>query len=377
MHLTSSPAGVATSPARSAVTRSIPCLALALALAACATAGSPSQFAGNGPNGPNGSGDAGSPTTGSGASATFGDGSLGGSPNLGNGGGSVDDASSTDGPAQVCNDAGCTCIRIASIGHAGIFGACGVNGNDGTGAFETWLNTQSTATVDTYATAKPTLTPAFLAPYDVIILQWMRDIPDSGGEGPIWNFSPDEVSALTDWVNAGGGLISLSGYDGDGQEVTPLNTLLSFAGITYHMDSTYGGNCTGESCWGGACALTAWNTTSPIGAHLTQVGIANGRSISVATDAGFTPVVDCPCPGGNDCAVHEDIGKGHVFAFTDEWVTYTSQWLGTSPCTSASCVGMTAADDFQVAQFWYNAIRYASEAAKCGFTLSTPGVIPR
>jgi hypothetical protein len=347
---------------------------LVFALAACATAGSRSQFAGDTTNG---SGDGGV-TTGSGASAVFGDGSSGGNPNLGGG---QDDATtgdaSTDGPAAICSEAGCTCIRIASIGHAGIYGACGVNGNDGTGAFENWLNTQSTATVDTYATAKPTLTPSFLAPYNVIILQWLRDVPDAGGEGSLWKFSPDEVSALAAWVNAGGGLVTLSGYDGDGQEVTPLNTLLSFTDMSYNQDSTYGNDCTGSSCWGGSCGLTGWNTTSPIGAHLMAVGIANGRSISVAADAGYAPVVDCPCPGGHDCAVHEDIGKGHVFAFTDEWVTYTSQWLGTSPCASSSCTGMTAADDFQVPQFWYNAIRYASEATTCTFTINVPGVIPR
>jgi hypothetical protein len=111
-----------------------------------------------------------------------------------------------------------------------------------------------------------------------------------------------------------------------------------------------------------------------------EVGIQNGRSISIDADAGYAPVVDCPCPNGangNECAVHEDIGKGHVFAFTDEWVTYTSQWLGTASCIPASCAGNTPADDFQVPQFWYNAIAYASQSAQCAFTIDNPKVIPR
>jgi hypothetical protein len=275
------------------------------------------------------------------------------------------------GRRMVCTDAGCTCVRIASIGHEGIWGACGVYG-DNTSAFQTWLNTQSTATVDSYRDTKPTLTAAFLAQYDVILLQWLRDVSPTGDDGNLWVFSPDEVNALAAWVRGGGGIISLSGYDGDGQEVAPLNTLLSFTDFTYNMDATEANNC--SACWGGACPISPWNAGSPIGAHLQQIGVQFGRSIAVASDAGSGPTVDCPCPGGQACAAHEDIGKGHVFAFTDEWVTYTSQWLGTATCIAASCTGNTPADVFQVPQFWYNAIKYASSGASC-FVIQNPTVL--
>jgi hypothetical protein len=271
-----------------------------------------------------------------------------------------------------CTDAGCTCVRIASIGHEGIWGGCGMY-SDSTSAFVGWLNTQSTATVDMY-TAKPTLTADFLAQYDVIIVQWLKDVPDGGNGGTFWQFSSDEVAAFAAWVKGGGGVITLSGYDGDGDEVTPLNQLLSFTDFSYNMDGTYGNDCS-SNCWGGACALTGWDASSPIGAHVTRVGIASGRSISIASDAGYASTIDCPCPGANQCAVHEDIGKGHVFSFTDEWVTYTSQWLGTSTCMPSTCTGDTPADDFQVPQFWYNAIMYASSSATC-FAIQDPAIIP-
>jgi hypothetical protein len=347
----------------------------AMAATACASVGSDPAS--------NSSGTSSGSTGGNGSSGDVTGGGLGGGGGL-LGGGAGQNSTSTNsdaggdgGNTQVCTDAGCTCIRIASIGHEGIWGACGMNG-DSTGAFETWLDTQSSATVDSYAAAKPTLTPSFLAQYNVIILQWLRDVPDAGGDGPLWQFTQDEVDALAAWVKACGGLISMSGYDGDGQETVPLNTLLSFTDFSYNQDGTYGSSYAGGSCWGGASGLTGWNTATPIGAHLTEIGISNGRSVSVDADAGYAPVVDCPCPGGNDCAVHEDIGAGHVFAFTDEWVTYTSQWLGTASCiSSSSCTGNTPADDFQVPQFWYNALRYASEAAQCAFTINNPMVIPR
>jgi hypothetical protein len=307
-------------------------------------------------------------------SSSFTEGANGGSGSFsfGNGSGSTAQlGGETDGGhGQVCNDGACTCIRIASIGHGGIWGACGMYG-DSTSAFENWLSTQSTATVDSYTT-KPTLTADFLKPYDVILLQWLRDVSDAGSNGALWQFSQDEVNALAAWVDAGGGLITLSGYDGDGQETAPLNALLSFTDLKYNTDGTYGNNC--NSCWGGACALTGWNTASPIAAHLTQVGLQFGRSISVVSDAGNAPVLDCPCPSGNACAIHQDIGKGHVFAFTDEWPTYTSQWLGQATCIAASCAGSTPADDFQVPQFWYNAIKYASSAAEC-FVIQNPTIV--
>jgi hypothetical protein len=274
---------------------------------------------------------------------------------------------------QACTEAGCQCIRIASIGHEGIWGACG-QGGDTTSALVSWLNTQSTATVDAYDTTKPTLTPAFLAQYNVILLQWLRDVSDAGSDGALWQFTADEVSALSAWVNAGGGLIVLSGYDGDGQEVTPTNTLLSFTAFTYNMDGTYGSDYAGGSCWGGASGLTGWSGAAPISSHITEVGIQNGRSISVAS--GSSATVDCPCTNGNSntCAAHQDIGSGHVFVFTDEWVTYTSQWAGTSPCIASTCM-TTPATAFQVPQFWYNAIRYAASSAQCFTIVNQPGIV--
>ncbi len=348
----------------------LPAFLFAVASGACASTshdgsaasqsnGDASSGEGDGPN-VDGSGDLGEPgDSGGGGFSISGPSDGGAKPDAGH--------------TQACTDAGCTCIRIASIGHEGIWGACG-QGGDSTSALVSWLNTQSTAAVDTYDTTKPTLTPTFLGQYDVIILQWLRDVSDAGSDGNLWQFSADEVSALAAWVSAGGGLITLSGYDGDGAEVTPVNTLLSFTAFSYNMDGTSGSDWAGGSCWGGASGLTGWNTATPIGAHIKEVGVQFGRSISVATDAGSSVTVDCPCSGNpNQCAVHQDIGKGHVFSFTDEWVTYTSQWAGSSPCIASTCTN-TPATAFQVPQFWYNAISYAASAVQC-FTIQSPMIV--
>jgi len=273
------------------------------------------------------------------------------------------------GPEQPlnCDDAGhCSCVNIASIGQPAHYGD--------TTAFTDWLNAKSTAAVDMY-TAHPTLTPDFLSKYDVVLIQWLT----AGNSGPYWTFTDDEVAALKAWVNDGGGLIALSGYDSNSQEVVPLNRLLSFSDISYDADdvlaacpSSVASSC---YCWGNSVPLGPW-AAGPIGKSLTQVGAFHGRSINPGTAS-----VDCS-DASHVYAVHETIGKGRVVAYTDEWVTYTSQWLGTSSINTSSmytdpnnaCYQKSAANVFQVPQFWFNVISWEAQS-KCIFTIRDPGVI--
>jgi hypothetical protein len=277
----------------------------------------------------------------------------------------------TGGPGQTeCDDAGqCSCVRIASIGLPGHYGIAG----DDTTAFTDWLTTKSTASVAMY-TSQPTLTADFLSQYDVLIIQWLTD----SNTGPYWTFSTDEISALETWVQAGGGLITLSGYDSNSQEVTPLNQLLSFTDISYNPDTVLG-TCPGSLCycWGNSIPLGGW-APSPLGAHVQQIGAFDGRSIQPGS-----ATVDCSDPSsGLTYAVHETVGQGRIVAYTDEWITYSSQWLGTAPANNGSmytdpnnpCYDQSAAEVFQVPQFWFNVLSWASGGKSC-FTISDPGVV--
>jgi hypothetical protein len=109
-----------------------------------------------------------------------------------------------------------------------------------------------------------------------------------------------------------------------------------------------------------------------LGQHINQVGAFYGRTIHT----GPKSIVDCSNPTFGVCGAHEDVGQGHVYVFTDEWVTYTSQWF--APTASPNCVadaspgpGMYPAVQvaYQTPQFWYNAISYASQATQCVFML--------
>ena len=334
-----------------------------------------------------------SSTTGTGGSAgVAGTGGAPGSTTGGFGGnfaGSTGAGSSDGGHASRCDDAGnCTCIAIASIGHEGVWGPCS---SDSTTALQSWLNTQSTAKVDNYDTTKPTLTPAFLAQYDVLLLQWMVENGKQNDDGPAWVFTPAEISALQTWVEAGGGLIVLSGYQCNGNGCTIYDTaapnqLLSFTDIQLNNDDVFDGTCADCYCWGGSlpigsafdagAGLGTWAPGSPIGNHVTDVAAYIGRSIHSTT-----ATVDLG-DGTHQYAVHEQIGSGHVFVFGDEWVTYSGEWLGTASCLSPGmftnmydpCYQKSAAQVFQIPQFWYNAIKYAASSVQC-FTIQNPTVV--
>lgn len=321
--------------------------------------------------------------------------------------------------AQRCDDAGlnCTCFNIASLGYGGATGAmAGHGGSDNTEAFVNYLNSASSARVAQVgcgtdfgctSPAQPTLTADFLNQYDVIIVQWLTNSLSpvmmngqfAGYEGNgYWSFMPSELTALKAWVNAGGGLIFLSGYDWEAGEIAPPNQLLqAVSGMQYTATDTFGlvetGN--GELCLGESNPVDGWSQTlangmpNLLGEHITEVGAFHGRGITTGPNS----VVDCTSATNGVCAAHEDVGMGHVYVYTDEWVTYTSQWnpspqpagyclldaaagtVSANQCANTAQACPAAQVEYQVPQFWYNAISYASQATMCPFTLM--GTIPR
>jgi hypothetical protein len=214
-------------------------------------------------------------------------------------------------------------------------------------------------------------------------------------DGNPWVFTQDEINALSDWVNAGGGIVALSGYQGNYPgavvDITATNQLLSFTDIKFNQvvnltqapagANTYcqgGSIALGSPCGdGGVPGIGTWDMSTPIGANVSCIGAYYTRTI---TSAGAT--TDCsddlgPDGGVDKYAVHEAFGQGHIVAYADEWVTYSSQWTGLADAGQSSCTGFTADKVFQIPQFWYNAIRYAASSVSC-FMISDPTiVIPR
>jgi len=341
-------------------------LAIAVPIAACASTGtsSPSNF---------------------GETSSSGGGSNGGGSNGGGGSSSgtlvlTPDASGDARMArpQRCDEAGkCSCFNIAAIGHPGCTGCQGgTTGGDTTTSFVDYLNQHSSASVDLYV-SKPTLTAAFLADYDVIILQGLFD--DCGTVGAVggnnfWTFSTDEAAALTTWVQNGGGIITLSGFVADSTEVMPMNSLI---GPVTNNDLTYGTtdicNQTGVYCQGESTSLGGWSQ-DVIGMGVTDVGCFHGRPVDVSGSGAVIDDHDVSVPSDVACA-HEQIGQGHVVVYEDEWITYTSQWPGGSGgpmCETGCSPDAEPGAVYQVPQLWQNMINYAASATMCPmFTITT------
>jgi hypothetical protein len=307
-----------------------------------------------------------------------------------------------------CDDAGhCSCISIASVGKEGVWGPNCIMGN--TTAFFDWLNTQSTAKVDVYDQAQPALTADFLAQYDVIIFQWMVTVGKQNDDGMAWNFSQSDLDALKAWVNNGGGLVMLSGYQCPGNGCTIYDTVASNqilqavtnGDLQFNNDDVLDPSMTQPQpdgyCWGnslplgdplpegGSPTVGTWNQSTPIGAHVFDLGAYVARSIKVSSS---NVVVDA-----NDAmhtyVAHEAIGKGHVVVYGDEWITYTGEWYfdpsaGTNNCQQNvnmncgtpqgqynACCTRLPQEVFQIPQFWYNSIKYAASGVQC-FTITAP-----
>ena len=288
---------------------------------------------------------------------------------------------------MVCDSTGkCTCINIAEFGLTGTFGAQ-QGGKDGSTAFQQWLNSKSTAQVDVYAT-RTTITPDLLAKYQVIILQDLTNVVAYGQQSDFWTYSADEVAAVSDWVNNGGSIISLTGYFSDnGYETIPTNQLLSFSGISYNSDDIItAADCPIDAtknqqicwCWGGAVPITQWNTAEPMTTGISAVGGFRGRSIKAPADATIFATF-----GGKNVAVGVKVGKGRVFAFADEWITYNSQWNDTSLTQGANftdpnnpCYNKLPSQEFQIPQFWFNSISWCQPVVSQCFKINEPNIVP-
>src|SRR5450631_2578758 len=139
---------------------------------------------------------------------------------------------SNDGQVVACTDGdacACSTLNVAVVGTKGEWG------DSSDTAFQSWLNASSTGTakVDNYLT-KPPFTPEFFAKYNLVIL---AGLGDDSNNGPWWTFSASEVAAFQDWIeNQGGGVISLSGYSNDNNEIIAKNALLAFSGISYSQE---------------------------------------------------------------------------------------------------------------------------------------------
>jgi hypothetical protein len=194
----------------------------------------------------------------------------------------------TDGAAS---DAGCTHLDI------GIFGNPGA---DPSANFQQWLVMSGTSVQRIQTTAGVPVTAATLQPFDVIVLDWLtRD------------YTAAEAATLAAWINAGGGLASMSGYDGVTTDDWHANSLIAPLQVAY-----------GGPLLNGPVTQFA---AHPITAGLTSVTFNGGYTVSDLGGSASTRTPIAFLPAG-PVGYAIQLGAGHAFVWGDEWIEFDSEW---------------------------------------------------
>lgn len=237
---------------------------------------------------------------------------------------------------DVAGDGVCDCLKIATLGFAGTAGVGDV--------FSTWLDGKSAA--GAVALEGQTLTPELIASFQVIVSQNVMEgkAGESGKSKGIGRaYGPTEVEALAGWVEKGGGLMTLIGY-APPTEIVNVNRLLVPYGMSYEATPIL------SKSGSKTVPVTHWTTTHPLAKDILRIGVDNGYPVH-----GGDLVAWEPEQGKYDVGRATSFGKGHVFVWGDEWITFDSEWKNLS--------------DYQVERFWLNALKWLSPPNFCQVAL--------
>jgi len=205
--------------------------------------------------------------------------------------------------------------RIATLGEPG------VHPSD---IFDNWLD--KTGEKGAVALKDKVLTTSLLSPYKMIVV---RDV--KAGHA----YSTAEVTVLRKWVEAGGGLMTLSGFGGTDENVN-VNRLLAPYGMSYGSTLVlYGGGTT--------LAVNSW-VKHPVTTGVTRVGFDNGYEV-------FGTATTIASEGGYNIFKAKNLGAGHVLAWGDEWIMFDTEW--------------SAHPDYQVKLLWQNIVDWFNPGAGC------------
>jgi hypothetical protein len=254
------------------------------------------------------------------------DSSASSSDGAGNGGSEASSGFDGGGAGDAALDQSSACTHL----NIGIFGAAGVNASSN---FQAWLTSAGSSVQRIQDTAPtPAVTAATLLPFDVIVLDWLtRD------------YTSSEANVVASWVSAGGGIVSMSGYDGVTTDDWHANSLLASLGVAYAgwlLNRVNG-------------AVTDF-AIHPITAGLTSVTFAGGYAI---TDLGGTastrlPIAFLPDPadaGVLPVGYAIQMGSGRAFVWGDEWIEFDSEW-STLP---------------EIKQLWIQVFAWISSMQRC------------
>lgn len=188
----------------------------------------------------------------------------------------------------------CTPLSIGILGNPGAY-----DGAD----FQLWLDTGGADVQRLQTTPGEPLTADTLQPFDVVVLDWLtRD------------YTASEAAAFAEWVSAGGGVVSMTGWNNVTTDDWHPNSLLA------PLEVAYGG------------PLLSGPVTDlaphPITTGLTSVVFEGGYAITDlgGTASTRTPIAILPVDGGTVTVGYAiQMGSGRAFVWGDEWIEFTSK----------------------------------------------------
>ncbi|MFO0589777.1 MAG: hypothetical protein U0441_19715 [Polyangiaceae bacterium] len=191
-------------------------------------------------------------------------------------------------------DSDCSAPRIGLLGNPGAY--------DG-GAFEVWLKNGGAHVERALTLAEQPLDADTLKPFDVVVLDWLtRDYTES------------EAAVLADWISAGGGAISLTGYDNNLTDDWHANSLLAPLQVGYSGELISEGPVTDFAA-------------HPITQGLSSVVFKGGYSVSDLGGTASTRTRIAFLPTATDkttVGYAVEMGSGRAFVWGDEWVEFLS-----------------------------------------------------
>ncbi|NJK32013.1 MAG: hypothetical protein HC927_06085 [Deltaproteobacteria bacterium] len=210
----------------------------------------------------------------------------------------TDEEIACDGLDEDCNgvvddldleqDGFCDCYKIGIIGTAGANPAAN---------FADWLEDKGTSATRFGTMPNHVLTEADLADYDVLIVDRLTHV-----------YSPQERQLLADWVAAGHGVISMAGYTNSQIDRDQQNSLVAGLGLTYeapiYIDPT-----------------EVWQN-HPVAMGAEAVQIYGGWRVAGNGEVFVRPQGEPQ----NSFGTAVEFGEGAVIVFSDEWISFDSEW---------------------------------------------------
>ena len=231
-----------------------------------------------------------------------------------------DDCNNKIDDVDVGMDGVCDCLSIALVGNEGA---------NPSSEFQAYLEDQGTTTVRINSNVlndiNAPLTPAELNKYDIIILDWLQR-----------TYTPQEAADMQAWVEAGGGLMTMTGHVNNNTVIDRPNTFIGPMGLTYNGSQGF---------FSGPVTNFA---PHPINAGLTSLTFAGGLYIDIVDDGIGVNQTIMTLPPGPVGVVQERM-KGRVFVFGDEWVEFDSQWMNMP----------------DIKQFWVQTLVYLGPKDSC------------